>query len=673
MTTFIDLRLRDDGFINTSPVASVVSPQYAVVNTSTQIRIPVSDANAGDDVRCRWSKYTPGVNRRRRLIEDKSRQYESSGHVYKKLFIDAETVHIRKGRDGGACDNCDRSCARYCPCSCSACIGTNCTGSSCSTKYTCPPLSHTTVSTTIETPGTIASTLSYGTQQAIDECGGICYPNSLPNGTMLSNCTLSFIGLVPGTWYAVAVQVEDFINESSNTPMSSVPVQFLIYVMPQPFCQKPPVIVPFVDCMEVLTGVSKSFSIYAMTMCDPNDVDIAEFVITSGITGMVVGSLTKSTSNSSLSYRNFTWTPQTNQIGLEELCMIVFTDVQSAEYCITFDVVTSLALCAPTTTTTTTTTESTTTSISTTSTTKTSTTSTTSTSTTSTTSTSTTMIPAARRRRRKKKDDATQQYKHLLSSTQEMAYAASSELNRSFQISKPNKNYRIYNILNNNDSTKNSFSLTKINGRMPTTTIYPRSGNHVSIVRISKTEYPLEIGNVPKEQATEHIDDTTSAAQPSTVKVQCVKNVSNKNKKINPEAIPLQELRVSAISTFTSAKVTVTKLPRSSTLETQPNQTIDDKLHDHKKNQHNFKLPFHSKSGNVEVIHISTGQLKSNRLTSSINQRSRSSDIDSVNVQKWKRPTVTPSKPDTFSASNKIKAFTTLAVVKIPKNRSQSS
>ncbi|CAF4990732.1 unnamed protein product [Rotaria sp. Silwood1] len=185
ITTFIDIRLRDDGFINTPPVASFVSPQYTV--------------------------------------------------------------------------------------------------------YTCSPLSHTTISTTIETSGTIASTLSYGTRQAIDECGGICYPNGLPNGTTLSNCTLSFTGLVPNTWYAVAIQVEDFINESSTTPMSSVPIQFLIYVMPDPFCSQPPVIIPYVDCMEVLTDIQKSFSIYAMTMCDPNNVDIAEFVITTGISEASLG------------------------------------------------------------------------------------------------------------------------------------------------------------------------------------------------------------------------------------------------------------------------------------------------------------------------------------------------------------------------------------------------
>ena len=63
IVTFIDLRLRPDGFINTPPVASVVSPQYAFVNQTIQIRIPVSGANVGDDIRCRWSKYTTGYRR----------------------------------------------------------------------------------------------------------------------------------------------------------------------------------------------------------------------------------------------------------------------------------------------------------------------------------------------------------------------------------------------------------------------------------------------------------------------------------------------------------------------------------------------------------------------------------------------------------------------------------
>lgn len=56
VVTFIDLRRRADGILNTSPVSSVASPQYVIVNRTTQIKIPVYDANEGDDIRCRWAE-----------------------------------------------------------------------------------------------------------------------------------------------------------------------------------------------------------------------------------------------------------------------------------------------------------------------------------------------------------------------------------------------------------------------------------------------------------------------------------------------------------------------------------------------------------------------------------------------------------------------------------------
>ena len=103
IVSFIDLRLRPDGFINTPPVARVISPQYVIVNQTAQISIFVADINVGDVVRCRWAMNS-GV-----------------------------------------------------------------------------------------TP--------------VDECGGICYPGGTLSSSSLSNCTLTFQGLVPGTWYAAAVQV----------------------------------------------------------------------------------------------------------------------------------------------------------------------------------------------------------------------------------------------------------------------------------------------------------------------------------------------------------------------------------------------------------------------------------------------------------------------------------
>ena len=56
-----------------------------------------------------------------------------------------------------------------------------------------------------------------------------------PGGTITSaysqnNCKLTYNANGALGWYAVAIQVEDFISSSSTTPMSSVPVQFLVLV-----------------------------------------------------------------------------------------------------------------------------------------------------------------------------------------------------------------------------------------------------------------------------------------------------------------------------------------------------------------------------------------------------------------------------------------------------------
>ncbi|CAF4440300.1 unnamed protein product [Rotaria socialis] len=63
--------------------------------------------------------------------------------------------------------------------------------------------------TTLQTLGTLKSTSIYPIRQAIDECAGICYPSSLPTGTTLSDCTITFTGLKVGVWYAVAIQANE--------------------------------------------------------------------------------------------------------------------------------------------------------------------------------------------------------------------------------------------------------------------------------------------------------------------------------------------------------------------------------------------------------------------------------------------------------------------------------
>jgi hypothetical protein len=74
--------------------------------------------------------------------------------------------------------------------------------SACSTSGGCPN-----VTATAQTQGTLKPTSSYPNRQSIDECGGNCYPGSVLTITTLQGCTISFIGLVPNTWYVVAIQV----------------------------------------------------------------------------------------------------------------------------------------------------------------------------------------------------------------------------------------------------------------------------------------------------------------------------------------------------------------------------------------------------------------------------------------------------------------------------------
>lgn len=108
--------------------------------------------------------------------------------------------------------------------------------------------------------------------------------------------------------------------------MSSVPVQFLIYVMPEPSCSVAPVIVPLTGCLEVKVGVMKMFSIYAVNNCNPNFTELSDIVVSKSIVGAQDGNLTDSSTNASVTYLPFTWIPQANQLGPQQLCVIAVTE-----------------------------------------------------------------------------------------------------------------------------------------------------------------------------------------------------------------------------------------------------------------------------------------------------------------------------------------------------------
>ncbi len=151
--------------------------------------------------------------------------------------------------------------------------------------------------------------------------------------------------------------------------MSSVPVQFLIYVIPVPKCPQSPLILPSTDCLNVQVGIPINFTLYAMTSCNVTTVIIIDIMQTVGIAGMQMGNLTNSTTNASLVYVALTWTPQMDQLGSQQFCAMAYTKsifistrklvnniifvsfsekVQSQLYCISFTVTTSDVPCVTT-------------------------------------------------------------------------------------------------------------------------------------------------------------------------------------------------------------------------------------------------------------------------------------------------------------------------------------
>jgi hypothetical protein len=106
--------------------------------------------------------------------------------------------------------------------------------------------------------------------------------------------------------------------------MSSVAVQFLIYVL-TPNCSQAPVVLPLAGCLEVQVNTPVTYTLYAINYCNRSVSIITDLLPTMAITGMTVSNLINSTSNTSLVYVTLTWTPQVNQIGSQQFCAVAYT------------------------------------------------------------------------------------------------------------------------------------------------------------------------------------------------------------------------------------------------------------------------------------------------------------------------------------------------------------
>ena len=237
----------------------------------------------------------------------------------------------------------------------------------------------------------------------VNECAGVCRPVALPPSTQLisGNGTCTLVVQLPSIgYYAVAIQIEDFLG-NSTTALSSIPVQFLLFAYdasnPTSTCALIPLITSIPpdlpspgDTVTVQVTVLYTATVIARTGCD-NDTDtsIINF-ITISPPGMV-----KSNAPYALTSPYYaialSWTPTIDQFDQTFTFCATAIDsnyYSSSQYCFYFYV-------GPKTTTTTTTSTTSTSTSSSSSTSSTSSTSTTSTTTTSATSTTTTTTTAS--------------------------------------------------------------------------------------------------------------------------------------------------------------------------------------------------------------------------------------------------------------------------------------
>lgn len=109
------------------------------------------------------------------------------------------------------------------------------------------------------------------------------------------------------------------MNSTSTTPLSSVPVQFIVKVIALPSCLDRPEVILLADsCTPLQVNQTFQSTILAINHCGTN-IAITD-IATISFSGMIQSAVIKF--NSSLYYKNLTWTPTINQLGYQVMCAV---------------------------------------------------------------------------------------------------------------------------------------------------------------------------------------------------------------------------------------------------------------------------------------------------------------------------------------------------------------
>ena len=108
---------------------------------------------------------------------------------------------------------------------------------------------------------------------------------------------------------------------NSSTPLSSVPIQFVMKVAAAPPCTYVPRIVSNGStCIQVKVNQTFVVGIYAINECGPS-VAITDIASVS-LVGMRQSAIQQV--NSSLFYKSWTWIPSLDQLGYQIMCTVAF-------------------------------------------------------------------------------------------------------------------------------------------------------------------------------------------------------------------------------------------------------------------------------------------------------------------------------------------------------------
>ncbi|XP_071952867.1 integrin beta-like protein C [Antedon mediterranea] len=168
------------------------------------------------------------------------------------------------------------------------------------------------------------------------ECDSVC--NGFPNAALNEEtCTLSYNAVYTTGWYAVALMIEDFGNQSSTTPLSKIPLQFLVNVfVNQGQCDAAPEFVYPTPTDGSCVGVSENET-YIQSIVARSANGISDIMTVSPL-GFHKSKLVQI--DGDLFSVNLTWTPSANQIGENIICYTAesTTGQTSPQTCITLAV-----------------------------------------------------------------------------------------------------------------------------------------------------------------------------------------------------------------------------------------------------------------------------------------------------------------------------------------------